>query len=146
MKHPPRPKNEGLFANVWGSMLVQILYQTVCVIGTFAVCMHLTVDNTLAVTMAFAVLSISQIFHLVNVRHEHSLFVSQVFTNKTFWLTFILGIGINILIISIPAVAGVFGMMPLSIIQWLIVFGLAISIIPVIEIYKFIVYLVKRSK
>ena len=146
MKHPPRPKNEGLFANVWGSMLVQILYQTVCVIGTFAVCMHLTGDNTLAVTMAFAVLSISQIFHLVNVRHEHSLFVSQVFTNKTFWLTFILGIGINILIISIPAVAGVFGMMPLSIIQWLIVFGLAISIIPVIEIYKFIVYLVKRSK
>ena len=146
MKHPPRPKNEGLFANVWGSMLVQILYQTACVIGTFAVCMHLTGDNTLAVTMAFAVLSISQIFHLVNVRHEHSLFVSQVFTNKTFWLTFILGIGINILIISIPAVAGVFGMMPLSIIQWLIVFGLAISIIPVIEIYKFIVYLVKRNK
>ena len=145
MKHPPRPKNEGLFANVWDSMLVQILFQTACVIGTFAICMHLTGNNTLAVTMAFAVLSISQIFHLVNVRHEHSLFVSQVFTNKTFWFTFLLGIGINILIISIPAVASVFGMMPLSIIQWLIVFGVSISIIPVIEIYKFIKYLISKN-
>lgn len=146
MKKPPRPKDEKLFAGVWGSMLVQVLYQTACVVATFGICMAQTGDNALAITLCFAVLSISQIFHLVNVRTEKSIFATNIFSNKLYWLTFVLCIGINIAVISIPSVASVFGMIPLTLAQWGIVFAVAISIIPVIEIYKFICWLINRKK
>ncbi len=146
MSRPPRPSKEGLFSGIWGIMITQVVWQTGVVIGTFYVAYALTGDNVLSTTMAFAVLSLSQIFHLINVRTIHSIFTVNPFHNKLFWATLLLCFGINIAVVAIPAIASVFGLIPLSIIQWLIVFGLAISIIPVIEVYKLIAALVNRRK
>ncbi len=146
MSKPPRPSKEGLFAGIWGVMTTQVVWQTGLVVGTFYITHALTGDNVLATTMAFAVLSLSQIFHLINVRTTHSIFSVNPFHNKLFWTTLVLCLIINIAVVAIPAVAGVFGLVPLSIIQWLIVFGLSISIIPIIEIYKLIALLIKQRK
>ena len=146
MKKPPREKKEKLFAGVLGSMVIQVIWQTACVVLTFALCMQMTGDNALAVTMAFAVLSLSQIFHLFNVRCEKSLFVNNIFTNKVFWFTIFLGILINIAVVMIEPIAGVFGLVAMNFMQWGMVFLIAFSIIPVIEIYKWIKYLITKRK
>ncbi len=136
MRHPPRPKREGLFAGIKLAMFTQVVWQTVCVVVTYAVCINLTNDSTLATTMAFLVLGISQIFHIINVRHQNSIFVSRVFTNRLFWATLAIAILMNVLVVAIPPVAYVFGLTTLNITQWLIVFGVAFSIVPVMELYK----------
>ena len=146
MSRPPRPKSEGLFAGIWGSMITQVLWQTACVVGAFYITYSLTGDNTLATTFAFTVLSLSQVFHLINVRNTHSIFTVNPFHNKFFWITLAVCFAINIAIVAIPPVAAVFGLTPLTITQWLIVFGVAITIIPVIELYKVIERAVKKKR
>lgn len=136
MRDPPRAKNEGLFCGIKLPMLVQVVWQTVCVVGCYAVCFELSRDSMLATTMAFCVLSLGQLFHIANVRHSDSLFLSRIFTNKLYWITTFIAVLMIILIVAVPPVAGVFGFVSLSIVQWLVVFGVAFSIIPIMEIYK----------
>ena len=66
--------------------------------------------------------------------------------NWVFWLTFVGGIIINIVLVSIAPVANVFGLTPLSVTQWLILFALAFSIIPVIELQKLITRAIVTQK
>lgn len=147
MDRPPRDKKENIFAGgLWQSMFVQILFQTFCVVGTFALVFAETGNNTLASTMAFLVLSISQLFHIFNVRSSHSIFKVNPFTNWILWLSVLLGLALNVLVVSIPALALVFGFTPLSITQWLVVLGIAITIIPVMELYKLCAYLIRKRK
>ncbi len=146
MKRPPRPKRDGFFTGIWDSMLVQVLWHVAVIVGTFFVCVAMTGSNELATTMAFLILAISQLFHIINVRHQHSIFVSRVFTNKLFWITLILSLAITLAIALIAPVAEVFGLVQLTLIQWLIVFGLAFSIVPVMEIYKGVKALVIKCK
>lgn len=146
MKRPPRPKDEKLFAGIWGAMLVQIVWQTAIIVGSFYVTYNLTGDNTLATTIAFAVLSLSQVFHLVNVRNTHSIFSSNPFHNKLYWLTIVLCLILNVAVVAVAPIANVFGLVPLTLAQWGIVFGLSFSIIPVIEVYKLIKHLCEKRK
>ena len=79
-------------------------------------------------------------------RNTHSIFTVNPFHNKFFWITLAICLAINIAIVAIPPVAVVFGLTPLTITQWLIVFGVAMSIIPVIEIYKLIERAIRKRK
>lgn len=138
MTTKPRSRKESFFVGIWDTMLVQVIWHTLCVVLTFVLCYQMTGDNALATTMAFLVLSLSQLFHIVNVRHKKSLFVSKVFTNRAFWITLVISIALTVLVVVIPPVAQAFDFASLNIIQWLIVFGISFSVIPVIELYKLI--------
>jgi len=146
MKLPPRDKKEGLFAGVMPIMIGQFIWQTILIVALFVIVYNLTGNNVLATTMSFVTLSLCQIFHIINVRTSHSIFYESPFTNWVFWLTFAGGILINVLVVSIPAVAGVFGLVPLTIIQWLIIFAISFSIIPIVEIVKWIVRIINLKK
>ena len=83
MEQKPKPKSEGLFAHGLG---VRILLQG-CLFGALSLIAFWfgeKVTGTLAggQTMAFAVLSLSQVVQAYNMRSEHSLFVIGAFTNK----------------------------------------------------------------
>lgn len=138
MRQPPRDKKEGLFVGVLPTMITQFVWQTALIIALFVIVYNMTNDNVLATTMAFVALSIFQLMHIINLRTTHSIFTTNLFTNWVFWLTFVGGIIINIALVSIAPVANVFGLTPLSVTQWLILFALAFSIIPVIELQKLI--------
>ncbi len=137
MDRPPRDKKENIFAGgIWQSMAVQIVTQTVLVILTFAISLSISGNNQYATTMAFLVLSISQLVHILNVRTSHSIFSSNPFTNWILWLSIIVGVGLNILLVSVPVLASVFGLVCVGITDWLIVLALSLIIIPVMEIFK----------
>ena len=82
MNYPPKPKNESIFAHGLG---VRIFLQGVmfALLSLFAFGLGENAIGTLAggQTMAFMVLSLSQIVQAFNMRSEHSLFRIGPFTN-----------------------------------------------------------------
>ena len=146
MKHPPRSKKEGLFSGIWQMMLVQCVWQVFIVVLTFVICYNTTGDNGIATTMAFLTLSLTELFYIVNIRSMHSIFTQNPFYNKLFWITMILSFAFDVVLISIPAVAGVLHFSTLSLTQWLISIGVALTIIPVIELFKLIKKIVSKNK
>ena len=81
-------------------------------------------------TMTFAVLSLSQLVHSFNLRSEHSLFKTGIFGNLKLVGAFAAGLIMQVSVISVPFLSSIFKTVPLSLSQWLIVFGL--SLIPLI--------------
>ena len=77
--------------------------------------------------MAFAVLSCSQLIHAFNVRSEKSLFEIGIFGNLKMLYSFLVCLALQVSVISIPALSAVFKTVPLNMVQWLVVAGLALS-------------------
>ncbi len=87
-------------------------------------------------TMAFAVLSMSQLVHAFNMRSEHSLFEINPLANKYLIGSLIIGILMQVAVIQIKPVADVFMVTPLNSIQWLYVVFLCIMPIVLVELEK----------
>ena len=95
-----------------------------------------------AQTMAFVVLSFSQLVHSFNLRSRtKSIFSIGIFTNKYLVFSLLIGVLMQVCIISIPPLANIFGVHALTMRDW--GFVLLLSIIPLVvnEIIK----LVKRN-
>lgn len=87
-------------------------------------------------TMSFAVLSLSQLFHSFNMRSEYSLSEIGVFSNKKLVYSFIICSILQISVITLPPLASVFQVVPLTARQWAITLFLAFVPILVIEFQK----------
>ncbi len=92
-----------------------------------------------AQTMAFVVLSFSQLVHSFNLRSRtKSIFSIGIFTNKYLVFSLLIGVLMQVCIISIPPLANIFGVHALTIRDW--GFVLLLSIIPLVvnEIIKLV--------
>ena len=93
-------------------------------------------------TMAFVVLALSQLFHAFDVRdNRRSIFGLGLFTNKWLWLALGAGALLQWIIISVPALAGVFRVVALSGRDW----GLAVALSLVPVALNELVKLVRRA-
>ena len=88
-------------------------------------------------TMAFATLSISQLVHAFNVRSNKSIFEMDLFSNVYLIAAFIVGIILQVSVISIEPIANIFKVMPLQPMQWLIVLFLCCMPVVICELEKF---------
>lgn len=89
-------------------------------------------DNiTIGRTMAFSVLSISQLVHSFNMRSEKSLLEIDIISNPYLIGSFALGVLLQFLVVSTPLCA-LFGTTMLQAGQWLII--LALSFVPIIVV------------
>lgn len=93
-------------------------------------------DISIGRTMAFSVLSISQLVHAFNMKSETSILNKSFFNNKFLVFALLLGITLQITIVSTPLIATIFKVTPLSSLQWLISSALAILPIPIVELQK----------
>jgi Ca2+-transporting ATPase len=87
-------------------------------------------------TMAFAVLSLSQLFHSFNMRSEYSLTKIGFFSNMKLILSFIICAFLQIIVISVKSLATVFKVVPLNAAQWSVVLVLSFLPIVVVELQK----------
>jgi Ca2+-transporting ATPase len=87
-------------------------------------------------TMAFAVLSLSQLFHSFNMRSSYSLSEIGIFSNRKLVYSFIICAFLQIIVITIPMLAKVFQVVPLTLRQWAITLFLAFVPILAVEIQK----------
>lgn len=136
MEDKPRNAKESLFAH--GGMVFTILNGMF--IGTITlVAFRYGLDESAikAQTMAFMVLSLSQLFHSLNLRSRtHSIFEVGLFKNKWLILTFIFGTILQIAVCELPIFNTLLKTVPLNMREWIMVFGMSASIIIINEISK----------
>lgn len=92
-------------------------------------------DSATAMTMAFATLGITQIFHCFNIKLEGTIINKRLFDNKFMNISVIVTLFVMIFLIFTPAGA-LFGLTNLSFAQFMICLSLAFAIIPISEIIK----------
>jgi P-type Ca2+ transporter type 2C len=88
-------------------------------------------------TMAFVVLAASQLFYSLSMRSStKSIFKIGIFSNIFLIGAIIIGVLLQLVVISIPALANAFGVHNLSLTEWGIVIGFALIPLVVNEIIK----------
>lgn len=136
MDQKPRPKGEGIFAHGLG---VRVVLQGVmfAVLSLIAFVAGESAVGSLAggQTMAFLVLSLSQVIQAYNMRSDHSLFKIGFFTNhKLNWaclVSFLL-----IALVLFTPVRTAFGLVVLPQQTYLLGFGLALVPVIIMELSK----------
>lgn len=96
-----------------------------------------TGDLALARTIAFCVLSLSQLFHAFNARHLwKSVFAIGPFGNPWLLAAFGFGAVVQLVVVAVPAVAAFFKTVPLSLAEWAMLFGLSATTLLLNELAK----------
>lgn len=142
MLRKPIHPDKGMFAD---GLMVKIIAEGILVgsLALTAFCIGIKyfdiepmTNPIISRTMAFAVLSISQLFHAFNMRSNHSLSTVGVFSNSKLVLSFITCLFLQVIVISYLPLANIFEVRPLNHRQWLIVFFLSFMPIVILEIQK----------
>ena len=145
MKHPPVRAEKSLFSK---SSVCSIaffgLYITAVTLGVYALALNLW-GNEVATALTFLTISFAELFQAFNIRSEGTLFGAGFLSNKILLATVFVGIAINVALVFTP-LAGAFGLCKLNAAQWLTVFGFAISVIPVGEVYKLFARIISRRR
>ncbi len=85
--------------------------------------------------MAFATLTLSQLFHAFNVRSEdRSLFSMGILSNPAMNRAFLAGLALQLAVLLVPPLQSVFSTVPLDLYQWLTVLLLSAAPIPICEV------------
>lgn len=136
MEHKPKPKNEGLFAHGLGIrvFLQGLMFALLTLIG-FVVGENVTGTLAGGQTMAFMILSLSQIVQAYNMRSEHSLFKIGLFTNHKLNWASLASIVLVCLVLFTP-VGIAFGLIMLPWELYLLGLGLVLVPILVMELSK----------
>ena len=145
MKNPPRDPKEGIFA---GGMGFDVFFQgfivTVLVMISYIVGHYVEsgvwefVDSADGTTMAFLTLSMVEIFHSLNMRSRRGSLFTLKTHNKFLFAALIASLILTTAVIEIPALANAFDFTPIDLDEYCIALGLAVLIIPIMEIIKFI--------
>lgn len=88
-------------------------------------------------TMAFCVLSLSQLVHAFNIRSEHSVFSPSLPRNNLLFISLLVGIMLQIAVVISPILSVWFSTTALSIQQWKAVAALSVVPLIAVEISKF---------
>lgn len=152
MEAPPRRRDENLFDRKfslrlgWQGLMVGGLTLLAYYLG-FVHLGQTGQEAATANTMAFATLTMSQLFHAFNVRSEHrSLFAQGVCSNPAMNRAFLTGLLLQLAVLLIPPLQDVFSVTGMTGGQWLAVLGLAMTPIPVCEAEKAIRNRKRRKK
>ncbi len=162
MRRPPRNAKEGIFA---GGLFADIAYQgiLVTVLTVIAYLIGAMMDPEIekyiaesttninwfqalqslresghGMTMAFLTMSMCEIFHSFNLRSQRKSVFTLKKQNKVLWAAMLGSLVLTTLILEVPFLAGLFDFTPISWDEYAIALGLAILVVPIVEIVKLI--------
>ena len=151
MNRPPRNSKDGIFS---GGLGFDVIYQGVLVtlititayligafmdpaVGSFAALRAAGVSEH-GMTMAFLAMSMCEIFHSFNMRSQRKSVFSLKGQNKVLWAAMLGSLLLTTLVIEVPVIANAFGFTPIGFVEYAIAMGLAILVIPIVELVKLI--------
>ena len=151
MMRPPRNSKDGLFS---GGLFFDIIYQgilvTVITIAAYLIGASFEFGADFfpqlraagasghGMTMAFLTMSMCEIFHSFNLRSQRKSVFTIKGQNKVLWAAMIGSLLLTTLVLEVPFIADAFGFTMIGWDEYAIAMGLAITVIPVVEIVKFI--------
>jgi Ca2+-transporting ATPase len=137
MKRKPVNRKRGLFTDgLWlrivleGMMIGSLTLISYCIGMVYFDCM------AVACTMAFATLSISQLVHAFNMRSDKSVLGRVMLGNIYLIGAFAAGLFLQITVISVPMLQGIFKVVSLDGTQWAVVAVLSVIPLFVVELQK----------
>ncbi len=143
MKRSPRESKEGIFA---GGMAFDIFFQgtivTVLVMVSYLLGHYYEsgvwefVNSKDGTTMAFLTLSMVEIFHSLNMRSRRGSIFRMKTHNKFLYGAMCVSLLLTTLVIEVPFLAKAFAFTPIALPEYLMALGLAILIIPIMEVVK----------
>ena len=136
MDKKPKPKSEGLFANGFGIRTVlQGFMFGILTLAAFYIGERSMQSIEAGRTMAFIVLSLSQVVQSFNLRSDRSIFKIGAFTNPQLNKAVLVSLVLILLVVFTP-LSIMFELVALSFNLYLIAFGLSIVPLFVMEISK----------
>ena len=142
MSEKPRSASEPLFNRAfsirlaWQGVMVGLLTLAAYWLGEYVLSDPSAADAT-ANTMAFATLTFCQLFHAFDVRSEtQSIARIGLTTNPAMNKAFLVGMVLQLSVLLIPPLMGVFQVCPLNSVEWLVVLGLSLTPLVVCETEK----------
>lgn len=130
MKQNPKPKDEGIFAHGLGIQLVLqgVMFGVLSLIA-YKLGETVTGNDSGGQTLAFMVLSLTQIVQAFNMRSNHSLFKIGFFGNKQLNGAALLSLALVLLVLFTP-ISIAFGLVPLP--AWLYLVGAGLILVPLL--------------
>ena len=145
MQREPRNPKEGIFAGGMGfdiffqGFIITLLTMAAYFIGHYVEAGVWEITNSEdGMTMAFLTLSMVEIFHSFNMRSRRGSVFTLHNHNKYIWLATIASFVLTTAVIYVPFLSDAFGFEHISLKEYAIAIVLAILIIPIMEIVKFI--------
>ncbi len=148
MQRKPRDAKEGIFA---GGMGFDVAFQGI-LIAAMTLFAYFTghfiesgvweiASSADGITMAFLTLSMTEIFHSFNMRSRTQSVFKIKGHNKVLWGAMALSLLLTTAVIYIPFLSSAFGFEHISLMEYAISMGIAVCIIPIMELFK----LIRRS-
>lgn len=142
MEQQPRDAQGALFDRAFS---LRLLWQG-CMVGGLTLTAYLLgltrlaipgMEGAVANTMAFSTLTLCQLVHAFNVRsEERSLFSQGVLSNPAMNRAFLIGLALQLAVLLVPPLQGVFSVVSMDSRQWLTVLLLVTAPVPVCELVK----------
>lgn len=154
MNEKPRHRDESIFHGVipfllLNGLLIGAITLVAFIIGVYSSGAYVgsilslgseTISKTAIMhgqTMAFLALSFSQLFHSLNFRSmNQSVFKAGIFKNKFLIYSILLGIGLQVAIVSIGPIAKIFSVHSLGLMDWTLIAGLSLLPLIINELVK----------
>ncbi len=145
MKRPPRNSSDSIFA---GGLGIDIVWQGIFIaavtmvsyvighcmeIGAFEMPKGVSPDG---MTMAFLTMNMCEIFHSFNMRSQRKSIFTLRGQNRILWGAMAGSLILATIVVEVPAIAKLFGFTSISLSEYLVALGLAILVIPVVELVK----------
>ena len=145
MDRPPRKASDGIFA---GGLGVDIAYQGVLIavitLASYIIghCMeaghfawpHGVSDD--GMTMAFLTMNMCEILHSFNMRSQRRSIFTLHGHNKLLWVAMLAALALTTIVLEVPAIAAAFGFTPVDWNEYAVALGLAILVVPIVELVK----------
>ena len=153
MNRKPRDSKEGIFAGGLGfAVAYQGVLVTVITLASYLIGRYWLADlhhhqailageysaAALGTSMAFLTLSLCEICHAFNMRSLHGSIFKMKGQNLWLWGAGVLSLILTTVVIEVDFLANAFELAHLDLMEYGIAFGLAILIIPIVEIVKII--------
>ena len=149
MRRNPRKSTDGIFSGglgfdvVYQGVLVTLITMVGYMIGSamefgtnWWQALRTTGQSTHGMTMAFLTMSMCEVFHSFNMRSQRKSVFSLKSHNKILWAAMLGSLLLTTLVIEVPFLANAFGFTPIGWQEYAIAMGLALLVIPVVEIAK----------
>ena len=146
MDRPPRKASDGIFA---GGLGVDIAYQGVLIavitLASYIIghCMeagHFAWPHGISddgMTMAFLTMNMCEILHSFNMRSQRRSIFTLHGHNKLLWVAMLAALALTTIVLEVPAIAAAFGFTPVDWNEYAVALGLAILVVPIVELVKF---------
>ena len=138
MRRAPRPPQESIFAHgMWQHIIWVGLY--IAGISLAAMAWAIAREVTHWQTVVFTVLTVSQLFHSVAVRSERAALLSiGIFSNLPMVLAVSITLLLQLAVIYLPVLNGIFHTQPLPALDLLVCLALSSTVLIVVETEKWL--------